>query len=374
MNVEPQKSGFQGTQWSARNLRMGISDAQPMADRAQFWRVVAQGATVAMALILLCACLFVARSLIIPVVCAGVIAMTIAPIANALSSRGIPTWLPAMAVVLGVAGLLYAAVLALADPVSSLIANSSTIGNEIKEKFQFLDRPLSALKELRDSVLGRTPAVSVEANQAEMLQNVLSFATPAVLAFVLFFATLFFFIFGREDMQRYAVRQFGSREGRLRALRIINDIEANLSAYLLTVTGINVAVGLVAMGIAFAMGLPGPVVWGAAAFVLNYIPYIGPGIVVIGLFGAGLLAFSTILAALAAPAMFVAFTFVEGHFLTPAIVGRRLLMHPLAVFLSLAFWSWLWGPVGAFLATPLLIIAVVAMRHLYPAEKNLLPE
>lgn len=374
MNVEPQKSGFQGTQWSARNLRMGISDAQPMADRAQFWRVVAQGATVAMALILLCACLYVARSLIIPVVCAGVIAMTIAPIANALSSRGIPTWLPAMAVVLGVAGLLYAAVLALADPVSSLIANSSTIGNEIKEKFQFLDRPLSALKELRDSVLGRTPAVSVEANQAEMLQNVLSFATPAVLAFVLFFATLFFFIFGREDMQRYAVRQFGSREGRLRALRIINDIEANLSAYLLTVTGINVAVGLVAMGIAFAMGLPGPVVWGAAAFVLNYIPYIGPGIVVIGLFGAGLLAFSTILAALAAPAMFVAFTFVEGHFLTPAIVGRRLLMHPLAVFLSLAFWSWLWGPVGAFLATPLLIIGVVAMRHLYPAEKNLLPE
>ena len=374
MNVEPQKSGFQGTQWSARNLRMGISDAQPMADRAQFWRVVAQGATVAMALILLCACLYVARSLIIPVVCAGVIAMTIAPIANALSSRGIPTWLPAMAVVLGVAGLLYAAVLALADPVSSLIANSSTIGNEIKEKFQFLDRPLSALKELKDSVLGRTPAVSVEANQAEMLQNVLSFATPAVLAFVLFFATLFFFIFGREDMQRYAVRQFGSREGRLRALRIINDIETNLSAYLLTVTGINVAVGLVAMGIAFAMGLPGPVVWGAAAFVLNYIPYIGPGIVVIGLFGAGLLAFSTILAALAAPAMFVAFTFVEGHFLTPAIVGRRLLMHPLAVFLSLAFWSWLWGPVGAFLATPLLIIAVVAMRHLYPAEKNLLPE
>ncbi|MGE3868647.1 MAG: AI-2E family transporter [Pseudorhodoplanes sp.] len=374
MNVEPQKSVFQGTQWSARNLRMGISDAQPMADRAQFWRGVAQGATVAMALILLCTCLYIARSLIIPIVCAGVIAMTIAPIANALSSRGIPAWLPALAVVLGVAGLLYGAVIALADPVSNLIAHSSTIGNEIKEKFQFLDRPLAALKELKNAVLGRAPAVSVEANQAEMLQSVLSFATPAVLAFVLFFATLFFFIFGREDMQRYAVRQFGSREGRLRALRIVNDIEANLSAYLLTVTGINVAVGLVAMGIAFAMGLPGPVVWGAAAFVLNYIPYIGPGIVVIGLFGAGLLAFSTILAALAAPAMFVAFTFVEGHFLTPAIVGRRLLMHPLAVFLSLAFWSWLWGPVGAFLATPLLIIAVVAMRHLYPADKNLLPE
>lgn len=374
MNAEPRDTDWRIQDFAGPNLRMGIRDAEPLADRTQFWRVVAQGATVAMAVILLCVTLHAARSLIIPVVCAGVIAMTIAPVANALSSRGIPAWLPAIVMVLAIAALLYGAVISLADPLSQLIANSPSIGNEIKEKFQFLDRPLAALKELKNAILGGAPAVAVEPNQAEVLQSVLSVATPAVLAFVLFFATLFFFIFGREDMQRYAVRQFGSREGRLRALRIINDIESNLSAYLLTVTVINVTVGLVALGVAFAMGLPGPVAWGAAAFVLNYVPYIGPGIVVLGLFGAGLLAFPTILPALAAPALFVAFTFVEGHFITPAIVGRRLLMHPLAVFLSLAFWSWLWGPVGAFLATPLLIVAVVAMRHLYPDDKNLLPE
>jgi predicted PurR-regulated permease PerM len=85
------------------------------------------------------------------------------------------------------------------------------------------------------------------------------------------------------------------------------------------------------------------------------------------------LTFDTLLPALVAPALFVSFTFVEGHFATPAIVGRRLFMHPLAVFLSLAFWSWLWGPIGAFLATPLLIIAFVAMRHLYPGDKANLP-
>lgn len=146
-----------------------------------------------------------------------------------------------------------------------------------------------------------------------------------------------------------------------------------MSAYLITVTVINIAVGLAAAGLAFMMGLPGAIVWGAVAFVLNYIPYIGPGMVVIGLFGAGLLTFDTLLPALAAPLLFVAFTFVEGHFVTPAVVGRRLLMHPLAVFLSLAFWSWLWGPIGAFLATPLLIIGFVAMRHLYPGDKANLP-
>ncbi|NWG26800.1 MAG: AI-2E family transporter [Pseudorhodoplanes sp.] len=371
MNVEPNKTAFDSGGW--RKLRMDIRGAEPLADRAAFWRAMAQAATVAMAVILIGTVLFLARSLIIPVVCAGVIAMTVAPISNALSERGIPTWLPAIVVVAGIGSLLYVATVSLADPISQLIAHSSEIGNTIKDKFQFLDRPLAALKELKNAVLGNAPALSVDVNQADVIQNVLSVATPAVLAVVLFFATLFFFIFGREDMQRYAVRQFGSRDGRLRALRIINDIEANLSAYLITVTGINVAVGLVAAGIAFMMGLPGAILWGAVAFVLNYIPYIGPGMVVVGLFGAGLLTFDTLLPALVAPLLFVAFTFVEGHFVTPAIVGRRLLMHPLAVFLSLAFWSWLWGPIGAFLATPLLIIAFVAMRHLYPGDKANLP-
>lgn len=371
MNVEPSKSSFASGGW--RNLRMDIRDPEPLADRASFWRAMAQAATIAMAVILLGTVLFVARSLIIPVVCAGVIAMTVAPISNALSERRIPTWLPAIVVVGGIGSVLYVAIVSLADPISQLIAHSSEIGNTIKDKFQFLERPLSALKELKNAVLGATPAVSVDVNQAEVIQNVLSVATPAVLAFVLFFATLFFFIFGREDMQRYVVRQFGSRDGRLRALRIINDIESNLSAYLITVTVINVSVGLVAAAVAFVMGLPGAILWGAVAFVLNYIPYIGPGMVVIGLFGAGLLTFDTLLPALVAPALFVAFTFVEGHFVTPAIVGRRLLMHPLAVFLSLAFWSWLWGPIGAFLATPLLIIGFVAMRHLYPGDKANLP-
>jgi predicted PurR-regulated permease PerM len=70
----------------------------------------------------------------------------------------------------------------------------------------------------------------------------------------------------------------------------------------------------------------------------------------------------------------MAFTFVEGHFLVPNIIGRQLLLHPLAVFLSLAFWSWMWGPVGAFLATPILIMAVVVADHLYPRTRMTLPD
>ncbi len=104
---------------------------------------------------------------------------------------------------------------------------------------------------------------------------------------------------------------------------------------------------------------------------LNYIPYVGPGIMHAILFVIGLLTFDTLWPALIAPLFFMAFTFVEGHFIMPTIIGRQLLLHPLAVFLSLAFWAWLWGPIGAFLATPILIMATVAADHLYPRAGHL---
>jgi predicted PurR-regulated permease PerM len=160
----------------------------------------------------------------------------------------------------------------------------------------------------------------------------------------------------------------------LRALRIINDTEINLSGYLITVTIINFGVGVFATLVTYLLGFPTPFLWGALAFTLNYIPYVGPGIVQVTLFVIGLLTFDTLWPALIAPAIFMTFTFFEGNFLMPSVVGRQLLLHPLAVFLSIAFWGWLWGAMGAFLATPILILVTVALDHMYPRSKNSLPE
>jgi predicted PurR-regulated permease PerM len=88
------------------------------------------------------------------------------------------------------------------------------------------------------------------------------------------------------------------------------------------------------------------------AFVFNYVPYIGPAVMVFLLFCVGLVIFPSLGYALIAPIFFAALTTIEGHFVTPNIVGRNLSLSPLIVFLALAFWTWLWGPIGAFLATP----------------------
>ncbi len=161
---------------------------------------------------------------------------------------------------------------------------------------------------------------------------------------------------------------------RLRTLKILNDVEDNLGGYLIVVTAINLALGVVTMIAAALLGLPSPVLWGVLAFVLNYVPYVGPAVMDVLLFVGGLLTYPTLLGALLPPAVFIGITIIEGQFITPAIVGRQVLnLHPLAIFLSIAFWAWLWGPVGAFLATPILIIARVAFGHLYPKQTTELP-
>jgi predicted PurR-regulated permease PerM len=336
--------------------------------------MTAQLATILMAVIIFGTFLYFARPLLMPLLCALIVAFTIGPLTGYAVKHGLPAWVPALAIVAIIAGALYLAIVLLADPVSDLIGRSAEIGANIKEKFRFMERPLAALKELYSALAGSSGLTVDVSKPTDMIGSVLGAVTPAVVQFVLFFATLFFFVLGRAAMRQYIVNLFGTRDARLRALKIYNDTERSLNGYLLTVTIINAGVGLVCTLVTWALGFPAPLLWGALAFILNYIPYAGPGIMHATLFVIGLMTFDTLPPALIAPALFMAFTFVEGHFLVPTIIGRQLLLHPLAVFLSLAFWAWLWGPIGALLATPILIMAMVATHHLYPRNKSVLPD
>lgn len=170
-----------------------------------------------------------------------------------------------------------------------------------------------------------------------------------------------------------AVVGFKDQKVRLRTLKIWNNIEQQLTSYLSVVTVINFVVGLAAGVIAYAVGLPNALAWGVLAMILNFIPYLGAIIMELILLAVGLVTFPTLTHALAAPALYLAFTTLEGHFITPSIMGRRLTLSPLIVFLALVFWTWLWGPAGAFLAVPLLIVGLVALNHISPKQTPTLP-
>jgi predicted PurR-regulated permease PerM len=339
------------------------------------WASAAQMATVGIFVLLLGVCVYFCRPVLLPVTAALLVGTTLAPIVKAAAHWRISPWVTAIALgalLLAVAGT---AVTLLAEPVSEWIARAPQIGATVKEKLYVLEPPLAALRQLRDVVLPSDGSVAVEQSQLglSLVTPVITFVTPTAIQLTLFFVTLVFFLATQMDFRRYMVSFFSSRDAKLRFIRISNDLEDYLGSYVATVTAINFCLGVVVAIGAWLFGFPSPVIFGIMAMVLNYMPYIGAGCMTLILFAVGLVTFPSLGYALIPPAAFVGVATLEGQFITPAVLGHRLTLNPLAVLLALAFWAWMWGPIGAFLAVPLLIVGLVTLHHLFPPEEDKLP-
>ena len=348
---------------------------EPLPSIEDIWSPAAQMATVGIFVILLTACLYFCRALVLPIVAALVIGTTLAPIVKAGARRRVSPWVTAIALgVVLIAGA-GAAVTLLANPIVEWIAKAPDIGATIKQKLYVLDRPLAALRELQEVLLPSSgKAIAIEPSQLGMVTPVIAFVTPAVAQVTLFFVTLIFFLAAQMDFRRYMVSFFKTRDGKLRFLRIAAELEDHLASYVAIVTVINFGLGVVVAIGAWLFGFPSPIIFGMLAMGLNYLPYIGAACVTIILFGVGLMTFPSLGYAFVPPAAFVAVATIEGQFITPAVLGHRLTLNPLVVLLALAFWAWLWGPMGAFLAVPLTIVGLVTLQHLFPPDELKLPD
>jgi predicted PurR-regulated permease PerM len=275
---------------------------------------------------------------------------------------------------LGAIGVVYAVIALVSAPVIEWINKVPDIGRSIQQKLLLLQGPIDVLRGIRNALLPGDSGKGVNVDIVAVVQQTILFATPALGQILIFFVTLFFMLLGRRRLRHLMVRYFTHHEARLRALRIMNDIEHNLTGYLSVMAVINAGVGLGAGIIAFLVGLPNPVAWGVLGFVMNFIPYIGAGIVELGMFLVGITIFPSATHAIIAPLLYLGVGLLEGQFITPTVLGRKFTLNPLTVILALVFWAWLWGPAGAFLAVPLLIIGMVAVAHLFPADSPELPD
>lgn len=352
---------------------LAVNDPQPMTEVARFWRTAAQSATIGMFIILLVVALSLARPVLLPVASAFVVTMMLGPLSARAERYKIPSLLSAIVLWLLVIAVCYGVIILLGAPAVDWIGKAPEIGRSVQEKLHVLDRPLAALQEMRDALLPSDKKGSLGVDIMSFVQPALLVVTPAISQTFIFFGTLFFMLLGRSQLRRVVVAFFDEREARLRTLKIMNDIEHNLTGYLSVVAVINVAVGICGGVAAWVAGLPDPLAWAVLGFILNFIPYIGALIVEVAMFMVGLVTFPTLTHALLAPLLFLALATLEGHFVTPSIIGHRLTLNPLTVFLSLVFWTWLWGPVGAFLAVPLLIMALVVIGHLFREDEPDLP-
>jgi predicted PurR-regulated permease PerM len=360
-----------------KRYALTISDPRPVDSVDSIWSSAAQLAIIGIFILLLGAALYFGRPLLLPVLAAIVIGTTLGPIVKHAARFGVPPWVTALVLTLGLGAVVTLLVTLIAAPIAEWIGRAPEISASIKQKLYVLERPLAAWHELQNVIMpgagsgGSAPAEAPPITTVAPV--VLGFVTPALTQLVLFVVTLVMFLAVQGEFRPYVVSLFANRDAKLRVLRIANDVEHNLASYVAVLTMINVVLGIIVAAGAWAFGFPNPWILGILAAVLNYIPYIGPAFMALILLGVGLVTFPTLSYALLPPAAFVALATVEGHLITPTILGHRLTLNPLAIFLALAFWTWLWGPMGAFLAVPLSIVALVIINHLFPSDESKLP-
>jgi predicted PurR-regulated permease PerM len=345
------------------------TETPPVIRRAE----VVAFALVALLIICVVAVLYVAKAFFLPITMAFIIGTMLSPAASLMERYRVPRAVAAVLIVVTVGAAVTFMIGLIASPVMEWSNNLPELGARLKEKAHLFDRPLVLWQELQGMLGGSDALATFQMPKFEWLQPTLEFLSPTFTEFLLFIATLILFIASWRELRRAMIMNFGDRPVRLRTMRILNEIEEHLGNYLLMVTMINVGVGIITGIICMATGMPNPAGLGAMAATLNYIPIIGPIATFAILVVVGLVTFPTLGAGLLAPVAFAAITFLEGHFITPTIVGRRLSLNALAVFMALAFWTWLWGPMGAFLSSPLLIVALIIKEHLMPVNSPQLP-
>mgnify|MGYP002714830077 CR=1 FL=1 len=347
------------------------TESSGRSERAANWAVIG------IFLILGFAAIAAGRDFLMPVTLAALLFFVFTPLRRLARRRGIPDALTATGITLGLVVTVVLIGLAASGPISRAAENLPTIKirleqkfSDIRESFEELQQAAQEIEQVQasDDPEQQEP-IKVEQVSESPLTSLMKF-TPAIAGQVVFTLFLLFFMLASGDLLYLKIVQsFDTMAEKRSAYLALRQIEDSLGNYLGAITIINAGLGL-AVGLAmFAWGMPGAVLFGLGAFILNFIPYLGSGVslVVIGVVSA--LTFDDLLQIAAPPLAFLVLTAIEGNFVTPMIVGRRLTLNPIGVFLTILFWGWLWGIPGALMAVPILAV----FKILCDAHKPLHP-
>ena len=305
----------------------------------------------------------------LPLTTALVIAIALVPVLEWLERRRVPSPLAALMCVLLfliVANIALAAIIVPATDFFRLLP--SRIGRiqanlaPLLDLYSSLDRYVNkALRQVASTPI-RQPQTAAVSPPSSILELAATSAPGLIVQFLFGVLVVFFVLSGWTRMRRETIRGRTSFDGAMATARVIQEVVDDVSAYLGTITIINLLLGGAVAGALSLFGMPYPLMWGGIVALLNYIPYFGPVIGALLLAIGGLMTFNDIWIALAPPAIMYGMHLIEANLITPLIVGHRLTISPVMILVSLSFWGWVWGTVGALLAVPLLIILQTVLK------------
>jgi predicted PurR-regulated permease PerM len=320
------------------------------------------------------AALYVASAIILPVVLAFVLNLLLQPAVRLLGRLHLPRTVGALLTVFLVIGALAGLVAALSVPTATWAERLPEGIPRLEAHLQVIRGPIEALQkvvqqaeQVADAPPGQGSIVSVRRDLG--LTGALFAGTRSVLdglfttVLVLYFLLVAGDIFLRRIVE--ILPTFGDKR---QAVDISQQIQEDISGYLVTITAMNAAVGVTTAAAMYLCGLGDPLLWGTTAFLLNYIPILGP-LFGVGIFVlVGMLSFESLWWALLPPALYFGIHLVEGETVTPMLLARRFTLNPVLIILSLVFWFWMWGVLGAILAVPMLAILKIICDRLRPLK------
>jgi predicted PurR-regulated permease PerM len=318
--------------------------------------------------------LYFARDFFLPVAVALVLSFLLQPIVRGMRKLHIPEFLGAGIVLLTCLALLAGMFYELSGPVTDWMARVPEISNKLRRQAQTFRKPMDRVTQMTEQVQSiATPAGTPQkaAQQVEMkkpdpLAGLFSRTYNVLLAMFETLILLYFLLSSGDMFLRKLIHILPRFEDKRRAVQIAREVEDSISHYLLTIALINAGLGTAAGLVFWALGMPNPALWGALGFVLNFVPYLGALTLILIVALVATATFPALGHAMLAPASYLVLATMEGNFITPWIVGRRMTLNPVVVFIGLVFWGWMWGILGALLAVPMLVILKIVCDHVEP--------
>lgn len=306
----------------------------------------------------------------LPTTAALVIAVALVPVLEWLERHHVPPPLASLACILlflGAANIALAAIIVpateffrkLPDRIQRIQSNIAPVVDLYTSLEKYVNR---TVRHLATSGPVHAPQTAAVSPPSSILELAATTAPSAILQVFFGILVVYFFLSQWTRLRHRTITSRSSFGGAMATARVIQDVVDDTSAYLGTITIINLVLGVVIATALWAMGMPYPMMWGGIVMILNYVPYLGPIVAAMLLALGGLMTFQDIWFALLPAALMVGAHLFEANAVTPLIVGHRLTINPLMILISLSFWGWVWGTAGALLAVPLLIILQTVIR------------
>ena len=317
--------------------------------------------------------LYFARGFLVPIAFALLLNLLLSPALRALARLGVRPPVAAAILVLGLMTLIGGMGYALSSPVSRWAAAAPAALTKAEKKIRKIIKPVESVSRTARQVEQAAGAIGGPPGAAESIvvrteqslgAKLAGNAERLVTSFLEIMILLFFLLSGGDLFLQKLIKVLPQLGDRVKAVEVARATEAAVSAYLSTALLLNVAEGLVVAVLLWALDMPSPLFWGLCVAVLEFVPYLGAAVLVTILTIAGLTEFDSVGRALMIPVAFLSVNLIWANILWPLLLGHRLTLNPVAIFVGLTFFFWIWGVPGAFLAVPLLATFKILCDHI----------